>query len=76
MNLQESIYQHLLGRAYACVGCTSVYGVYQSVCLCVCVSMRVHLQICVSARGCTSLARLGPGTVNPSTPHDFVSADS
>jgi hypothetical protein len=51
-----------------------VYGVYH--CVCVCVSVRVHLQICMSARGGTSLARLGPGTVNPSTPHDFVSADS
>lgn len=39
-------------------------------------SVCARLCICVSVRVSTSPAWLGPGTVNPSTPHDFVNSDS
>lgn len=48
------------------------------VCECLCVSMSVCVRVSLSASVwvCASPAWLSPGTVNPSTPHDFVNSDS
>lgn len=79
MNHCESVFLSIWNVGAVCIF-VSEWGVSEcvsmGVCVCVYECLCACLYICVSVWVCTSPAWLGPGTVNPSTPHDFVNSDS